>query len=117
MIAGLLLVVLLVGELLFFVRTFASSPNAFLEELFAICGQGISSIGCLSKKAWDFILAYTFSFYLLLVISLFSFQDAREFQSKPAVDVGIYNKAADYYDRAGELVDGYRRLWSRRKRF
>ena len=52
-----------------------------------------------------------FSFYLLLTISLFSFQDAREFQSKPAVDVGIYNNAADYYDRAGELVDGYRRLW------
>ena len=52
-----------------------------------------------------------FSFYLLLAISLFSFRDAREFQSKPAVDVGIYARSVDYYDRAQEFVDGYRRLW------
>ena len=51
-----------------------------------------------------------FSFYLLLAISLFSFRDAREFQSKPAVDVGIYNRLL--ITTIGQRTcDGYRRLW------
>ena len=52
-----------------------------------------------------------FSVYLLFSISLFSFRDAWQFQSAPAVDVVIYDKAVDYYDRAEELVNGYRRSY------
>ena len=52
-----------------------------------------------------------FAIYLLSAISIYSFRDASDFSSKPAVDLYNYEPADGYYERVEDLVREYRLRW------
>ena len=52
-----------------------------------------------------------FAIYFLSAISIYSFRDASDFSSKPAVDLYSYEPADGYYERVEDLVREYRLRW------
>lgn len=84
----------------------------FVKRLLQFANKILRRLAIFKRRSGISFSLILFSVYLLSAISLFSFQDSRDFKLKPAVDVTVHEMAVDYYEQVEGFVKGYHNLWT-----